>query len=119
MTDLGTKESITVPGFTGLGETAIPKGRWKIIELSSDQQRHPDWLGLYGDRDPIFNDLYREFLPGKRKGFRLHKGVRSAGCITVPKETHSDAYDRLQNLIENTRVNMRYNKTTDPTTDRK
>lgn len=86
-------------GFTSNG-TALPNGKYFLVP----DDRHPDWYALYGD-DGWIDDFS---IDGKRSGFRLHPGRVSLGCVTVKSTVDNQQWNKLNEMISNTKVRKKY-----------
>jgi Protein of unknown function (DUF2778) len=77
----------------------IPRARYEILDDRNHSDRtHRDFYRLdrldwfpRNDHDDVLN----------RNGFRLHPGVVSQGCITLPK-ANTDDWTRIQKMMNGT-----------------
>ena len=114
VTDVDTKQSVTVQAFTGGSANpdgtinppgkppliAAPNGVYFITDNPNPTPKSADWYGL------LPNDSRLDDYGGGRSGFRLHEGSVSEGCVTVNKyQTDADKkWQQLRTLINNTKT---------------
>ena len=118
VTDLDTKQKITVSAFTGghsfngkitqpnTGkELPAPAGVYFITDNPNPNPNHVGWYGLIRN-DKRLDDYNDDGCKGSNtEGIRLHLGQLSWGCVTVDQNQPNAAalWGSIQTLINNTK----------------
>lgn len=93
--DRGLKESMSLEEIRQIkvkGETAIPKGRYKVILAKSEKFKNKPWAKTYDGMLPLLVDV-----PGY-SGVMIHTGNTpedTLGCVIVAKEIDKKTPDRV------------------------
>jgi RHS repeat-associated protein len=102
----GSKEYRNKPQFESVKDNGpIPQGTYEIFD--DKDPRNVGWYRLDRIDSNPRNDKDDD-LTG-RDGFRLHPGIDSLGCITIPK-SETTKWDKVKELIEGTQKRERIDR---------